>query len=759
MWTKILSETTECKAQTTGLNGNENTILELKPCPICNRKFNIKTHNKHVSICSTTASKKRKVFDSSRQRREGTELSSYIPKNFGLPVTKNHDRPLTSKPVQIVYPPRKEEIEVKESQNNLISVESNFVNFVQSKSIKKSKRTRPPPSEQCPHCERFFGTKAYDRHVEWCREKAMQQAIKCKGSNNDAMDRLHARIKYRAPCLRSKRTLTREKYSPTGILDEDEKFRQKKSSEFMSSSNIVDNNYSSCYDPFMSAKRQFEELSSSTLTNKSGFDNSPPLQTNNRNSNALSNTAKINIHRTHSLRTQRKIMLLPPRTVFPSSHTYRPTVQSGLSDEGPISTSFLKTEEYDEMPVRSVCQNNFATKITPRIVKRDCISSSRRNISLPTEHITHLYSQEMEIGLLPEKKSSLDKAESPSIFLKLEREPNNQIFHGFLTAKELKNKNNAINKKTSSKELSLRNGNTSHILNNLPYFRLDPIEKPSNDVFNQKASVTCNSAIENKEITDLLDSKLINISDNLSVKVEKPSDSDIITEISSDSGKKYDPSNRYSANGKNLRTRKMILDRNQFLFDVTPDTSNISFQSTEIYPNLPKITQLEDFDFHEFLSKFSNDEKELPLFKGCQEFLSIYLNQQQNMEDNVHSLIDSWNHSMNTEKGDELKCKPYKDIEKELGLKGKGEIFICIETDQNENDFDHPAKDNPHADNPTTQILDAVDNSFFKIEDEGQIVKRNNDKNIKEAHSYHSVQDCDTREVQAKRSSDSAYGR
>lgn len=62
------------------------------------------------------------------------------------------------------------------------------------------------PSEQCPHCDRCFGLKAYDRHVEWCKEKALQAAIKQQASTrteeNIAKARLEARTKYRAPCLK-----------------------------------------------------------------------------------------------------------------------------------------------------------------------------------------------------------------------------------------------------------------------------------------------------------------------------------------------------------------------------------------------------------------------------------------------------------------------------------------------------------------------------------------------------------------------------
>jgi hypothetical protein len=59
--------------------------LPLQECPICARTFVPETLVKHIGICEKMAMKKRRIFDSSRQRREGTDLAEYLPKNFGLP--------------------------------------------------------------------------------------------------------------------------------------------------------------------------------------------------------------------------------------------------------------------------------------------------------------------------------------------------------------------------------------------------------------------------------------------------------------------------------------------------------------------------------------------------------------------------------------------------------------------------------------------------------------------------------------------------
>lgn len=68
-------------------------------------------------------------------------------------------------------------------------------------------------TERCPYCERQFGPKAYDRHVDWCKEHK-NRVIKSPANVIQAKERLEARTKYRVPPLnKSKRSITREKYS------------------------------------------------------------------------------------------------------------------------------------------------------------------------------------------------------------------------------------------------------------------------------------------------------------------------------------------------------------------------------------------------------------------------------------------------------------------------------------------------------------------------------------------------------------------
>lgn len=69
-------------------------------------------------------------------------------------------------------------------------------------------------SEKCPTCERFFGIRAFDRHVEWCKDR-QHRVQRSPAEVLMAKERLEARINYRVPLPnKSKRTLIRDKYSP-----------------------------------------------------------------------------------------------------------------------------------------------------------------------------------------------------------------------------------------------------------------------------------------------------------------------------------------------------------------------------------------------------------------------------------------------------------------------------------------------------------------------------------------------------------------
>lgn len=66
------------------------TYGHLQKCPNCGRNFNEVSYSKHVRICKKVFSQKRKVYDSSKHRIEGTEMASYLKssRRGGVPATR-----------------------------------------------------------------------------------------------------------------------------------------------------------------------------------------------------------------------------------------------------------------------------------------------------------------------------------------------------------------------------------------------------------------------------------------------------------------------------------------------------------------------------------------------------------------------------------------------------------------------------------------------------------------------------------------------
>lgn len=81
-----------------------------------------------------------------------------------------------------------------------------------SKVVSSGAPKRAHETGVCPTCNRQFGIKSYDRHVEWCRERSSR--FPSNIATNVAKERLQARIGYRAPILRNRKPTNRDKYSP-----------------------------------------------------------------------------------------------------------------------------------------------------------------------------------------------------------------------------------------------------------------------------------------------------------------------------------------------------------------------------------------------------------------------------------------------------------------------------------------------------------------------------------------------------------------
>ncbi|XP_049913233.1 zinc finger C2HC domain-containing protein 1A isoform X1 [Epinephelus moara] len=148
---------------------------DLTQCNTCKRWFFPKVLEKHSKICLKSATKKRKVFDSSRQRAEGTDLPTLKPLK-----PKSQSSSSTGK----AEPPKKPSNWRKKHEDFIATIRAaKAVTQV----MKDGGPLPPPPPPtydpdyiQCPYCQRRFNEGAADRHIKFCQEQAARMPSKGK---------------------------------------------------------------------------------------------------------------------------------------------------------------------------------------------------------------------------------------------------------------------------------------------------------------------------------------------------------------------------------------------------------------------------------------------------------------------------------------------------------------------------------------------------------------------------------------------------
>lgn len=132
-------------------------------------------------------------------------------------------------------------------------------------------------NERCPVCDRSFGPKAFDRHVEFCREQKNRVPVhKSPAVVQQAKERLEARINYRVPPLKqTKRSLVREKYCPssqTNLLHRSNSIVSGKNSNALSSSvtTMLPNRRQSMNDKMIERNSKTEIVSKTRLDKTMG---------------------------------------------------------------------------------------------------------------------------------------------------------------------------------------------------------------------------------------------------------------------------------------------------------------------------------------------------------------------------------------------------------------------------------------------------------------------------------------------------------
>ncbi|XP_043960752.1 zinc finger C2HC domain-containing protein 1A isoform X1 [Gambusia affinis] len=148
---------------------------ELSQCKTCARFFFPSVLEKHARICQKAAVKRRKVFDSSRQRAEGTDIPILKPLK---PVSQ------TSAASRKAEPPKKPSNWRKKHEDFIASIRAAKAATL---AMREGAPLPPPPPPtydpdyiQCPYCQRRFNENAADRHINFCREQAARMPNKSK---------------------------------------------------------------------------------------------------------------------------------------------------------------------------------------------------------------------------------------------------------------------------------------------------------------------------------------------------------------------------------------------------------------------------------------------------------------------------------------------------------------------------------------------------------------------------------------------------
>ncbi|KAH8344016.1 hypothetical protein KR084_003159 [Drosophila pseudotakahashii] len=140
-------------------------------CRHCGRHFNTDRLGKHEAVCQRMITTKRKIFDASKQRVEGTEAEKFNKKPKG-----NRTRSTYSSAAQ------QKGLSTGVKKNNWRKKHEEFIQSIRAakqvqahlaRGGKLSDLPPPPPSEnadyiQCPHCGRRFNQQAAERHIPKC---------------------------------------------------------------------------------------------------------------------------------------------------------------------------------------------------------------------------------------------------------------------------------------------------------------------------------------------------------------------------------------------------------------------------------------------------------------------------------------------------------------------------------------------------------------------------------------------------------------
>lgn len=158
------------------------TKIRLYPCDICNRNFKQESLQKHRLACKKV-SKPRKIFDSGKQRAEGSDVvyaKTRETKKIQIEGVKTENEPKQSN--------------WREKHNDFIRSVRNARNITlaekEGRPIPKFEPSAVPSDYvNCPYCNRNFNRTAAERHIPFCETQSKRQKI-----NNSANQKLKPKV-------------------------------------------------------------------------------------------------------------------------------------------------------------------------------------------------------------------------------------------------------------------------------------------------------------------------------------------------------------------------------------------------------------------------------------------------------------------------------------------------------------------------------------------------------------------------------------
>ncbi|CAH8478968.1 unnamed protein product [Schistosoma guineensis] len=177
--------------------GSDVESITLIECATCGRNFREDIINRHKVVCIKNSTKKRKPFDSTKQRLQGIE-------------EKNQNILGGASGIKSVETARKiAQVEARKHQwrkkhEEFISAIRAAKEYTVAKQTGKPLPPPPPPAIdpdliQCEYCLRRFNEKAAERHIKFCREKHSRLPTNNASSNTTGIGRLRATTRTTAP--------------------------------------------------------------------------------------------------------------------------------------------------------------------------------------------------------------------------------------------------------------------------------------------------------------------------------------------------------------------------------------------------------------------------------------------------------------------------------------------------------------------------------------------------------------------------------